>query len=78
MFINTLKQFLRNTTFLTAAGAIFFATAMVTSVDVRAGDIDIDRATWSSDRDRLTVRGEDARDDDIVTIRYGEKMIMEP
>ena len=73
MFINTLKQFLRNTTFLTAAGAIFFATAMVTSVDVRAGDIDIDSATWSNDRDRLTVRGEDARDNDTVTIRYGEK-----
>ena len=73
MFINTLKQFLRNTTFLTAAGAIFFATAMVTSVDVRAGDIDIDSASWSSDRDRLTVRGEDARDNDTVTIRYGEK-----
>ncbi len=81
MFINTLKQFLRNTTFLTAAVAIVFATAAVTSVDVRADDddgdrnssIDIDRASWSNDRDRLTVRGNDARDDDTVTIRYGKK-----
>jgi len=38
-----------------------------------AGDIDIDRASWSSDRDRLTVRGNDARDNDAVTIRYGKK-----
>ncbi len=73
MFINTLKQFLRKATFLTAAGAIIFATAMVTSVDARAGDIDIDRASWSNDRDRLTVRGDNARDNDTVTIRYGKK-----
>lgn len=36
-------------------------------------DIDIDRANWSSDRNRLTVRGEDAPDNSTVTLRYGEK-----
>ena len=36
-------------------------------------DIDIDRANWSSDRDRLTVRGDNAPDNKLVTIRYGEK-----
>ena len=44
-----------------------------TSTAWAGDDIDIDRASWSNDRDRLTVRGEDARDNDTVTIRYGEK-----
>jgi hypothetical protein len=36
-------------------------------------EIDIDRASWSNDRDRLTVRGDKAPDNSTVTIRYGEK-----
>ncbi len=71
--VSILKQFLQKTTFLTLAIPILFATALLASVDARAGDIDIDRASWSNDRNQLTVRGEDARDNDIVTIRYGEK-----
>ena len=74
MFINTLKQFLRSTTFLTAAVAIVFATAAVTSVDVRADDDDgdssssfrIDRASWSDRRDRITVRGSGDRRQDVT------------
>jgi len=40
-----------------------------------AGDdeIEIDRANWSNDRNRLTVRGEKAPDNATVTIRYGKK-----
>ena len=71
--VSILKQFLQKTTFLTLAIPILFATALLASVDVKASDIDIERANWSNDRNRLTVRGEDARDNDIVTIRYGKK-----
>ena len=35
--------------------------------------IDIDRASWSNDRDRLTVRGDKAPDRTTVTIRYGNR-----
>jgi PKD repeat protein len=46
---------------------------LVATTSAWAGDeIDIERASWSSDRDRLTVRGEDAPDNATVTIRYGE------
>ncbi len=72
MFINTLT--LRNVNFLAFTVVALFTITLLTSVDVRAGgDIDIDRASWSSDRDRLTVRGDNARDNETVTIRYGEK-----
>ena len=42
---------------------------------VWAGDdeIEIDRANWSNDRNRLTVRGEKAPNNATVTIRYGKK-----
>ena len=74
MPLRILKQFLQKTTFLVLAIPILLTTALLASVDVKASDdIDIDRASWSSDRDRLTVRGEDARDNDTVTIRYGVK-----
>jgi len=47
---------------------------LVATTTARASDdIDIDRASWSSDRDRLTVRGDDAPDNSTVTIRYGDK-----
>ena len=47
---------------------------LVATTTARASDdIDIDRASWSSDRDRLTVRGDNAPDNSTVTIRYGEK-----
>ena len=46
---------------------------VATSTAWAGDDIDIDRANWSSDRDRLTVRGEDAPDNATVTLRYGEK-----
>ncbi|MEN8802127.1 MAG: hypothetical protein ABF297_09115, partial [Thiogranum sp.] len=36
-------------------------------------EIDIDSASWSNDRDRLTVRGDKAPDNSTVTIRYGDK-----
>ncbi|RKZ61594.1 MAG: hypothetical protein DRQ44_11650, partial [Gammaproteobacteria bacterium] len=71
MFIYTLP--LRKVNFLAFAAVMLFASTLFTSVDVAAGDIDIDRARWSSDRDRLTVRGDNARDHGTVTIRYGEK-----
>jgi len=35
--------------------------------------IDIDRASWSNDRDRLSVRGDKAPDRTAVTIRYGNR-----
>jgi len=46
---------------------------VATSTAWAGDDIDIDRANWSSDRNRLTVRGEDAPDNSTVTLRYGEK-----
>ena len=47
---------------------------LVATTTARASDdIDIDRASWSSDRDRLTVRGDNAPDNSTVTIRYGKK-----
>ena len=74
MLVNTLKQFIRKTTFLSNVIAILFAATLLTSVDAMAGDdIDIDRASWSSNSDRLTVSGDNAPDDGIVSIRYSEK-----
>ena len=71
--MKTLKQFLKRSTYLSIAAASLSATALITPAVAVAGGIDIDRASWSSDRNRLTVRGDDAEDDSIVTIRYGEK-----
>jgi hypothetical protein len=72
--ITLLKQFLKKiVAIVTGAGALLFVGSMATSINVMAGGIDIDRANWSNDRDRLTVRGNDAEDDSIVTIRYGKK-----
>ncbi len=72
MFISTLT--LRNVDYLRIVAVMLLFALSLASANVMAGDdIDIDSARWSSDRDRLTVRGEDAPDDGIVTIRYGEK-----
>ena len=46
---------------------------VATSTAWAGDDIGIDRANWSSDLNRLTVRGEDAPDNSTVTLRYGEK-----
>ena len=35
-------------------------------------EIEIERANWSNDRDRLTVRGKNAPNNATVTIRYGK------
>ena len=43
------------------------------SLVLAADEIEIDRANWSSYRDRLTVRGEHAPKNATVTIRYGKK-----
>ena len=38
-----------------------------------ADEIDIKRANWNSDKNKLVVRGEHAPDNATVTVRYGEK-----
>ncbi len=85
MVTGLLKQFLNKTvTIVTCATALLFVStagrstllfmgAMATSFSANAGGIDIDRANWNNDRDRLIVRGDDAEDDSTVTIRYGKK-----
>jgi len=51
-------------------GLVATTTAWADDDDDR---IDIDRASWSNDRDRLSVRGDKAPDRTTVTIRYGNR-----
>jgi len=46
---------------------------VVTTTAWAADEFDIERSSWSSSSDRLTVRGDKAPDNATVTIRYGEK-----
>ena len=56
--------------FLLLTGILLTAPTLVLADD---DEIDIDRASWSSWRNQLTVRGDNAPDNATVTIRYGEK-----
>ena len=70
MLIHFLKKLFTCARTVTAA----LATTLILTGNVYAADeIDIDRANWSNDRNRLTVRGDKAPDRTTVTIRYGEK-----
>ena len=54
---------------LLLAGTLLTAPILALAAD----ELDIERANWSSDRGKLTVRGDHVPDYATVTIRYGEK-----
>ncbi len=73
MVVYNLKLYLRNVDYLHFVAVMLFFVLSMASIDAMASGIDVDRASWDRDRDRLTVRGDNARDNETVTIRYGEK-----
>ncbi len=73
MFISTLT--LRNVDYLRIVAVMLLFALSLASANVMADDdeIDIDKASWSDRRDRLTVEGDKVPRNATVTIRYGEK-----